>query len=1246
MKTTNAQQQRDVAPEFLSGGGELGELIRSYDWSSTSLGPVETWPQGLRTCVRIMLASRQPIWIGWGKEQIKLYNDPYKAIVGGKHPWALGKPASAVWSDIWSNIEPMLRKVMEHDEGTYAEAQLLIMERNGYPEETYYTFSYTPIPGDDGKTAGMFCANTDDTERIINDRQLRTLTTLGKKLTDCSSDSEIIKKFIETAEANPYDFPFAIFRTIAQNKARLANSTDLGEAAKFVAKDVQLDAPGPVAETIRLALDTRKPQVFNNTRQRIGDLPMGAWNVPPDTVIVMPIVQPGSKDPFGVAIVGVNPYRLLDEEYMGFFSLIADQLAQSFADVHLLEAERKRAQSLAELDHAKTIFFSNISHEFRTPLTLLLGPVQEILSDSNTTLAQRQRMEVVHRNALRMQKLVNTLLEFSRIEAGRKEGRFRKVDITQMTNDLANTFRSAIEKAGMELKVTAGKITADVYVDTDMWERIILNLVSNAFKYSKEGHIHIDTRQTGDTITTTISDTGAGIAPEHLDKVFDRFYRVENTAGRSQEGTGIGLAMVKELIRLHNGSISVASEQGIGSVFTIKIPTGREHLSVDKIASEEGDVSYSEVEAYVAEAEKWLPDANDEQATGTPTPSSGHDATVLLADDNADMREYVQRLLSDQFDVVVAADGEEAYAKAVALKPDLILSDIMMPRLDGFGLLKRIREHNELKLTPVIFLSARAGEEAKIEGLDAGADDYLVKPFSAKELLVRVANHIRINYVRRQTEQQFYQLLMQAPALINVFSGPEHRFILFHPRNKDIVGNVDFTGMALRDALPELEWQGIFDTFDRVYREGISVEENERQVYVRGANDTMQERYLNFVYKPWHDLNGNVMGVMNFAVDVTETVMSRKKIEESELRFRLLAETLPQLIWVMNGEGEMGYASTRWREYTGIEPEPGNWEKIVHPNDLASVNEAWERSKRTLRPYRTEVRLRNRNGKYRWFSGQGEPILKENGEIDRWIGGFTDIHDQKEIEASLERLVAERTLELKRSNESLQQFAHVASHDLKEPVRKIKTFSSRLQHEYGEALPEKGRLFLDKIHAATDRMYAMIEGVLNYSTINAQDQNTTTVDLNEVITNIEADLELAMQQKRAVIVKDNLPCIEGAGVLLYQLFYNLVGNSLKFSHDERPPVITIRYADYEGGRFARIEISDNGIGFAPEYAKKIFNTFSRLNPKDRYEGTGLGLALCKKIAERHHGSINAQGEEGEGATFTILLPYKQPKQIV
>ena len=573
MSQSSVSEKPVSVPEFLSGGGEMGQRIREFDWSKTSLGPIDTWPQSLRTCIRIMLTSRQPIWIGWGKELIKFYNDPYKAIVGGKHPRALGTPASIVWKDIWRDIEPMLKQVMEKDEGTYVESQLLIMERNGYPEETYYTFSYTPIPGDNGKTEGMFCANTDDTDKIISERQLRTLTELGKRLTECKNNQEIIEKTIETVKENPFDFPFALFRVIEDNKAILTNSTPLGKSELAVPKEVNLNTDHPIALTIKQGLSSAKIQVFENLKERIGILPKGAWEIEPSKCIVIPIIKAGTKEPYGILVVGLNPYRLLDEKYLGFFSLIADQIATAFNDVHVLEEERKRAEALAQIDMAKTKFFSNISHEFRTPLTLLLGPVQDALNDPNTLPENKKRMDVAYRNALRMQRLVNTLLEFSRIEAGRVEGKFSKVNICAFTQDLASTFRSAIEKAGMQLRFDCDQIKSDVYVDVEMWEKIVLNLISNAFKYSKQGSISILIKEVDDNLQLSVVDTGIGIPKDELEKIFDRFHRIESTQGRSQEGTGIGLAMVKELVRMHGGTIKVSSELGKGSTFTVYLQT-------------------------------------------------------------------------------------------------------------------------------------------------------------------------------------------------------------------------------------------------------------------------------------------------------------------------------------------------------------------------------------------------------------------------------------------------------------------------------------------------------------------------------------------------------------------------------------------------------------------------------------------------------------------------------------------------
>lgn len=1137
--------EKTAVPEFLSGGGEMGQRIREFDWSATAIGPVQSWPQSLRTCVRIMLASRQPIWIGWGKELIKLYNDPYKAIVGGKHPQALGLPAAAVWKDIWRDIGPMLKQVMENDEGTYVESQLLIMERNGYPEETYYTFSYTPIPGDDGGTAGMICANTDDTDRIISERQLKTLTQLGKNLTDCRSNSEIAEKTIRTLADNIHDFPFAAFYQATGNTIVLTHHTELGDALEVIPSEIDWSGKGDIPATLREAIATRRLQVFDGVREKIGLMPKGAWEVAPDKAIILPLLQAGVKEVHGFLVVGLNPYRLLDEKYAGFFTLLSDQIATSFANVHSLEEERKRAEALAEIDRAKTTFFSNISHEFRTPLTLLLGPLEEAMNDDGLQQNSRFRMEVAYRNALRMQKLVNTLLEFSRIEAGRVEGRFAKVNLAAFTEDLVSIFRSAVEKAGMTLQVKAGEIKDEVYVDRDMWEKIILNLVSNAFKYSKEGSIVVALQQLGEMIQVQVTDTGVGIPEDQLEQVFDRFHRVAHTQGRSQEGTGIGLAMVKELVKLHNGIISVSSKPGEGSTFTVSIPAGKAHLPEDRIIADlEIPVFSTGVAAFVEEAMKWLPEENNmhsEAVADACIDTSTVDEiswrpVVLLADDNADMRDYVCRLLSAQFDVMVAVNGEEAFEKALALRPDLVLTDVMMPRLDGFGLLKKLRDHPEISNTPVVFLSARAGEEAKVEGLDAGADDYLVKPFSARELIGRVGNLVRMSQVRQEAEQRFRNMIMQAPISITVLRGAELRVEVANDSYLELVGKKrdHFVGLPLWEGLPEVRTQGFDELLQNVLKTGEAFTGLEYEIYMhrRGQRELL---YVNFIYSPLTDFSGKVTGIMVVATDVTSQVLSRKKIEEQSA---ILEE---------------------------------------------------------------EVRKRTRE------------LSVLNGS-------------------------------LRQSNADLQQFAHVTSHDLKEPVRKIKTFSGRLKEEYGALLPDKAQLFLQKVMNATDRIYSMIEGVLTYSTLNAEAQNHGDVNLNETITNIEADLEVFIQQKNAVIHKTELPHIEGVSVLLYQLFYNLVNNSLKFTTPSRQPVITISGAvvDNEGQSWAEVTVTDNGIGFDQAYAAKIFDTFARLNSKDEYEGTGLGLALCKKIVERHHGSITAHGMKNEGASFIISLPVKQP----
>ena len=427
-----------------------------------------------------------------------------------------------------------------------------------------------------------------------------------------------------------------------------------------------------------------------------------------------------------------------------------------------LEEERRRAEALAEIDRAKTAFFSNVSHEFRTPLTLILGPLEDALAETEER-GQRTRLELLYRNARRLQKLVNTLLDFSRIEAGRLQASYEPTDLASFTAELASVFRSAVERAGMRLVVDCSPLTEPVYVDRDLYEKIVLNLLSNAFKFTLEGTITVTLRDAGTTVELSVTDTGTGIADDQLPHIFERFHRIEGAPARTHEGTGIGLALVQELAKLHGGSVGVRSVAGEGSTFAVTIPKGSAHLPSQRIGATPQLATTALVAGhYVEEALRWLPDgvvapAVVDSMTAADVrraqAASGHHPRIVWADDNADMREYVSRLLGPFYDVEAVSDGEAALAAVRRRSPDLVLADVMMPRLDGFGLLRAVRADVQTRSIPVILLSARAGEESRVEGMEAGADDYLVKPFSARELLARVDAHLRMARLRTEGEQ-------------------------------------------------------------------------------------------------------------------------------------------------------------------------------------------------------------------------------------------------------------------------------------------------------------------------------------------------------------------------------------------------------------------------------------------------------------------------------------------------------------
>ena len=731
---------RPGAAETFIGTNGVSGLMRELDWAATPLGPVGQWPTSLRSIVRMMLTSRYQMWMAWGPELTFFCNDAYIPTLGVKFPWALGQPARLVWAEIWSDIGPMIDQVLRTGEATYSEGMLLFLERSGFREETYHTFSYSPLFDDTGTIIGMFCVVVEETDRVLNERRLGTVREFASAAAVTTGESRLFAAIGEQLDHNLVDLPFTLTYLRGPGGDRLVARS--GIEPVDVAWPVQRIAPesGPIE--------------LEDLARWIGEPPAGHWGKPAERGLILPIAQGVGGALAGYLVVGLNPYRPLDEAYRDFLTLLANQLGASLAAARAYEEERHRAEALAEVDRAKTAFFSNVSHEFRTPLTLMLGPLEEVMATpvGRDPATARHQVELAHRNGIRLLRLVNSLLDFSRIEAGRVQARREPTDLAAFSIDIASSFRSAMEKAGLDFRVESRPLPHPVALDRDMWEKVLLNLLSNAFKFTLEGGVTVTVQPAADgtRAEVRVADTGIGVAEEEMPRLFERFHRIEGAAGRTYEGSGIGLALVQELVRLHGGTIAATSKLGEGTTFIMSLPYAPD------MQAELAQPRPVNADAFVEEAIRWLPEPSeliDDSAAlpaGSPSPLPGSGRRIVLADDNADMRDYIERLLSGHgYRVETVADGEAALAAIRRELPDLLLSDVMMPRLDGFGLLDAVRHDPATAGTPVILLSARAGEEAKIEGLDAGADDYLTKPFAARELLARVAANIELAQIRR-----------------------------------------------------------------------------------------------------------------------------------------------------------------------------------------------------------------------------------------------------------------------------------------------------------------------------------------------------------------------------------------------------------------------------------------------------------------------------------------------------------------
>jgi signal transduction histidine kinase/CheY-like chemotaxis protein/serine phosphatase RsbU (regulator of sigma subunit) len=742
---------------LLAAGGRMGPLISGFDWSSSPLGPVRDWPQSLRSSLSICLSSRFPMFVFWGPELVQLYNDSFVPVLGAKHPQALGRAASSTWAETWDVVGPMLGQVLASGEAAYFENLMVILERSGFAEECYFTFCYSPVHDESGKVAGVFGTVSETTSQVVEARRLAVLAELSERTRTLGSVAEVCQVAGEVFAGHGVEVPFSLLYLLDRDDglATLAGCSGLEPGTVLSPPVAALSGDGqggafswPLADACAGSVE-----ITGLHGELLAAMKLEGF-APPSSAILMPVAMAGERGPGGLMIVGLGSGQPLDASYRTFVRLAAGHLSAAFADATALEAARDRAAQLAALDRAKTAFFSNVSHELRTPLTLMLTPLEDLLAGQGRLQpADRERAELAYRNALRLLRHVNTLLDFSRPAEAGAEPRPEPLDLAGITAELAGLFKVVLDRGGLRLVINCPPLPQPVWADPGMWEQVVLNLLANAFKFTFQGEITVSVDAAGGQARIRVSDTGVGIPANELPRLFDRFYQAAGTQGRSGEGSGIGLSLVRELVQRHGGTISVASIIGSGTTFTVLLPFGQAPPGAQALDTQVLDAPHSpgpRAGEYVQEVLSWTPDPSD--------PVTSEPPEVLIVDDNADMRSYLTSALAPHWRVRAASDGAAALQAIRQQQPELVLTDVMMPRLDGFGLLGELRSATATRDIPVIMVSARAGPEALVSGLDVGADDYLVKPFTTAELTARIRTHLRIFRQRRQTAARLQTL--------------------------------------------------------------------------------------------------------------------------------------------------------------------------------------------------------------------------------------------------------------------------------------------------------------------------------------------------------------------------------------------------------------------------------------------------------------------------------------------------------
>ncbi|MRX38034.1 PAS domain-containing protein [Flavobacterium sp. LC2016-23] len=1187
---------------FLAGGGEMGEQIRAKDWSKTSLGDPENWPHSLQTMVTVMLHNPFGMYIAWGENYTQLYNDGFRPILGSsKHPQALGISSEITFSEIWEIIGPMFTDVRNGKAIGFPDF-MVPLNRNGFTEECYFDFSYSPIRKEDGEVGGILVTVIETTEKkktaeALKESNTRFINNImqapvamcvfrGKDHVVEIANKQMIELWGVQSE-NVLNKP--IFEALPETKNQyledlLDNVYRTGE--KFTANEqlVQLPRKGKTEDTyINFVYEA-----LTEPDGTISGIVAIAIEVTAQVLARSKVVESEQKirqlvenAPFPIAVYVGKEMRieLANESIINLWGKGNNVIGKSFKDV-LPELDNQLV-----FEQIKNVLETGKSfHTTNTPLDLTIeGKLQTHYFNYSLT-------PLYDINGV-IYGVMNTGVDLTDLNLAKKK-------IEESDKRFRNTVKQApvgitilrgrnymVEMANEAYLKLVGREEAD-FVGRPLFDS--LPEVRATVNSLLEGVLKTGTPYHGNEAPVPINRYGK---PEEI-FYFDFLYHPLKEENGEISGIIVTVTDVTEKVEARK-----------------KTELNEERLNIIVDASELGTWELNVKTKDFQYSKRYI-----EIITG-----NGNNLNLSHA-------ELVKHLHPDDLRIREKAFKEAFVSGYIQYEARLIWADDSIHWIEAKGKVFFDSENQPEKLLGTVRdITDEKQYQQKIE----------------------------------ESEKRFRNLVMQSPVPKAILKGSD---LIIEMANVALLKNIwkrkesDIQGKRIFDVFPELKQQKYGRLLNEVYKTGKVHSESESPIFIDGENGK-QKFYIDFEYAPLNETDDTLSGIKMTLIDVTEKVEARKKIEESEKRFRSLTESIPQLIWETDEKGNALFASGKWVEFTGIHPKgEEEWKSIIHPDDFEENARIWSHSLLTGELYRCDVRIKSKSGGYRWHTAISEPVLDKDNKIIKWVGAFTDIQTEKAFTHELEKQVAERTKELEKNNidlekmnKELQSFAYISSHDLQEPLRKIQTFATQIIERESQNLSEIGKDKFQRMQNAAQRMQTLINDLLSYSRTSTLERVFEKTDLSEIINEVKEDLKEELEQKNATI-----EIIEGCelGVIPFQfrqLIYNLVSNSLKFSKPEIPPAIKIKCKIDIGENFnnealsnnkeyCHINITDNGIGFDEQYNTKIFEVFQRLHGRELYNGTGIGLAIVKKIAENHNGFITAKGKPNEGASFDIYIP--------